>query len=663
MKSEVAFKNKQIQKSACPYDCFDCCGFDVHVADGKVTKITANRDADCTGGFICKKGRYHSLRMYREDRLLYPQIKTAEGHVRISWEETYKLITEKITAARERYGPLSIAGYLGGGAAGKLKAAAHEAFMAHLGGHSEFTGSICWGAGIAATRLDFGHVLGHHPEDINNSRVIVLWGRNPVETNSHLVPYIKRAKQSGCKVYLLDPRLCASAELADVYIRINPGTDWAFAAASTILLLQKNNINRTFIEHHLTDRSGVIPYLTSCGIETCRLLLATAGVSEEVAEAFTSDISRGPSSCYLGYGLQRYEHGGFNVRCIDLLWAVTGNIGIPGGGVNYANQANQGLFDFSFAMPAGPPPVREFLLGTLAEQLRQASPPVSVLLINSANPLAQLPATDSVKAAFHSIPFKICLEQFMTDTAAACELVLPVAYFTEMEDIITSGMWNSSIKYAAKCVEAPAECKSEHEIFLELAKRLAMDYYPDLPPHTWLNKCMYPLEQYGLSFTRLKKLGVAASPLQKIVPWADGHFATADGKFQVYELADLQERLAACIKKNQELYLLSVHWHSQINSQNAAGIEEQHVPEIFIHPETARLYGLVHKEIVDVVSQAGKLRVQVAVTEEASPAAAFIRQGLSAAGGGPVNELTPAGITDVGDQAVLNQVTISFSRQ
>ena len=135
-----------------------------------------------------------------------------------------------------------------------------------------------------------------------------------------------------------------------------------------------------------------------------------------MAELVDDLYEAGPATCYLGYGPQRYQNGGLNIRAVNLLWAVTGNIGIQGGGINYANQVNQELFDFSFAQPQTAPLVREMQLGYFAEEVLTAKPPLQVLFICGANPAAQLPDSANVHKALAHIPFKISLDHFLTDT-------------------------------------------------------------------------------------------------------------------------------------------------------------------------------------------------------------------------------------------------------
>jgi anaerobic selenocysteine-containing dehydrogenase len=189
-------------------------------------------------------------------------------------------------------------------------------------------------------------------------------------------------------------------------------------------------------------------------------------------------------------------------------------------------------------------------------------------------------------------------------------------------------MWNSSLKYVSKCVEPLAECKSEFTIFQELAKLMGLNGYPDLTTTAWLTRAAAKLAVYNLSFTALQKKGYLDSPLQKQVPWADYQFRTPDGKFQ-------------CLDKEQLP-------------------QPQQLPLLYLHPTTARRFGVTDGQQALAVANNNSLKVMIAVTEKASPFAAYMRQGVSKHAGGPVNSLTPAGVTDIGNQALLNEVSITL---
>ena len=132
-----------------------------------------------------------------------------------------------------------------------------------------------------------------------------------------------------------------------MHLKIRPAADWALAAACIHYCLQQGKFKQDFIRQHLTDQSGVLPYLQALPAADYHNLLAAAGIGEKAVAELVDDLyEAGPATCYLGYGPQRYQNGGLNIRAVNLLWAVTGNIGIQGGGINYANQVNQSFLIF-----------------------------------------------------------------------------------------------------------------------------------------------------------------------------------------------------------------------------------------------------------------------------------------------------------------------------
>ena len=107
------------------------------------------------------------------------------------------------------------------------------------------------------------------------------------------------------------------------------------------------------------------------------------------------------------------------------------------------------------------------------------------------------------------------------------------------------------------------------------------------------------------------------------------------------------------------MQLLTVHWRDQINSQCVLP-QPQQLPLLYLHPTTARRFGVTDGQQALAVANNNSLKVMIAVTEKASPFAAYMRQGVSKHAGGPVNSLTPAGVTDIGNQALLNEVSITL---
>jgi anaerobic selenocysteine-containing dehydrogenase len=198
------------------------------VEDGKATGVRGDPDHPVTRGLACRKAQLQLERMYSDDRLTTPLRRTADGFKPISWDDANAEIAARLTDVRERFGSLGVMYFADSGSMASLKYLDRR-FWNLFGGITMPVGSLCLGAGQAAQVDDFGAALMNDPADVVNARQIVLWGRNPVWTNIQLVPLLREAKRRGAKIVLIDPLRTASADLADEYISVRPGSDGALA--------------------------------------------------------------------------------------------------------------------------------------------------------------------------------------------------------------------------------------------------------------------------------------------------------------------------------------------------------------------------------------------------------------------------------------------------
>ena len=156
-----------------------------------------------------------------------------------------------------------------------------------------------------------------------------------------------------------------------------------------------------------------------------------------------------PTSTFMGLGLQRYKNGGNTIRFIDALVAVSGNIGIAGGGANYANlQVGQSFVLEELTLPNRRQNHRQFSIMKQAEEVLNAiDPEIQMIVVTCGNPLTQVPDTKVVEEAFSSVATLVVIEQFMTDTAQLADYVLPTTTAFEEEDIYYSSMYHHYVNY------------------------------------------------------------------------------------------------------------------------------------------------------------------------------------------------------------------------
>jgi len=175
--------------------------------------------------------------------------------------------------------------------------------------------------------------------------------------------------------------------------------------------------------------------------------------------------------------MQRHTNGGQNIRAIAALPAITGNIGIPGGGFNYAN------FDSYILGGTGTPnpPANSYKLRKLSPfaKLGEAvlgakNPPIKAIMVERGNPLTVNPNTNLVKEAFRKQDFVVVIDQFMTDSAEMADIVLPAKTLFEQTDV-HAGYWHHYIQLRQQVITSPFETKPESEIYKGLAQECGFD--------------------------------------------------------------------------------------------------------------------------------------------------------------------------------------------
>jgi anaerobic selenocysteine-containing dehydrogenase len=651
---------KTIQ-SACPLDCWDACSILATTENDRIVSIEGDPDDPVTQGFLCSKGQKMMSRLSHPDRLTSPMKRTPEGWLPVSWDLALDEIGSRLSAIVGTHGSSSLIHYSEGGHGG-LSKNIDTAFFNALGGAVTPIGSLCWGAGIAAQVQDFGTSYTHSPADLLKTNCLLLWGRNPVVTNIHLTPFIRQLKAKGVPIYLIDPVRTASASLADHHFAIHPGSDGHLAILIAKLLIRKELVDHEFLRKHSLHADAYINAVQHLSFDN---LLAATGLSlEQVVMLADAYGTAGPASIYLGYGMQRNRFGGRNTRLIDALGALTGNIGVSGGGVNYAHRYISRWIDSEYLENTTKKPSPTFYRADFSKYvLSQPAGAIQGIVVTKSNPVVQLPDTGNTIKAFSQIPFKVVIDQFMTDTASAADYVLPCTMMLEESDMMFSSMWHSRFTYTEQASIPPEGVRHEFDIFNALAKRLEMDEFTQKYPdkQTYIARSIAPLcEKLGLSPEALR--GKRMSVSGNAVPWEDRQFETPSGRFTFYvPEPDGSFDMPTETNHNFPYRLLTVHAAESLHSQHFHSFDPTEPPEVRLHPETAASEGLESGAPIRLVSHYGFLDCHTLITDQQQPGVLVMKQG-SWLRKGAVNMLTGPKQSDIGGQVTYHDCLCRIER-
>ncbi|OGD15976.1 hypothetical protein A2V47_06760, partial [Candidatus Atribacteria bacterium RBG_19FT_COMBO_35_14] len=467
--------------SVCPKDCFGSCSLAVDVEKGKIIKVRGNRNSPVHQGRICTKGMHYPNMLYSPERLLYPLQrigKRGDGKFkRISWEQTVDIIYEKLKNLKEQYGPESVLYYNRFANLGVAKNCAYS-FWYQFGGFTSTYGGLCDAAGQEAIILTYGEIKHNKISDLENSKLIILWGSNPAYTNIHLMHHVNKAVDKGAKLITIDIRENESGTKSHLCLNPRPGTDGCLALGIASQLIKNNIIDDNFIDRHTFGFAEFKELVKDYPLEK---VSAITEISIGKIKSLINYLKENPRYALIcGIGVQRYTNSGQAIRAISLLPALTGSIGKKGCGFYFSDRQAPEL-NWPF-FPPKPKRIRNSIAAAkLASELHnQTDPPVKAVWIEQANPMTSNPNTNLLAQAMTQLDFIVAVDLFLTDTARMADIILPAASMYEYYDLIT-GYGHSYIQLQQKMIEPPGECKHESEIYRLLGKKFDfnLDYLPE----------------------------------------------------------------------------------------------------------------------------------------------------------------------------------------
>ncbi|MFP4314685.1 MAG: molybdopterin-dependent oxidoreductase [Desulfovibrionales bacterium] len=561
--------------TSCTRDCPGGCGILAAVKDGSPVRLRGNPDHPVNRGVICKKTRRYLDRALHPDRVLHPLRRVRGQWQRTTWEEALDEIAQRLQEYATSFGNESILHYQGYGERTALKLL-NSWFFALLGGVTTLKGTLCSGTGQAAQNLDFGTRISHDPLDLSNSRSIILWGRNPAATQVPMIPMLRRARKHGARILCIDPRTSETARESDLHIRPAPGTDLWLALAAAREILNRKMEDQSFCRNNAEGFEAYRALLQ--GLDSDRLA-GECDVSRNDVQLLADTMLDRPAAILLGWGLHRWTRAHLTVRAIDGLSGLSGNVGLPGGGVSQGFD-EFGPYDPSWWGTHLHPPRRKLLMGRIGREILDADPPIKMALITAANPVCMAPNSRLVAQALDRTEFVVLAGHFLDDTADHADIFLPCTTFLEQRDVVAS-YGHNYVGPVNRVMDPPGQCRSQFHIFQDLAQRFPFGSEFQGDEDFWLKRICAPLLSHGIAFESLMA-GPVRIPDAPMVPYADKRFPTPSGKFRF--LDTLGPDPVPTPDPSYPFALLSVGAMNFLCSERTL---EDHppLPEIFLHPD------------------------------------------------------------------------------
>ena len=727
---------KRVVRAACPHDCPDACGVLITVEDGRATKIQGDPEHPVTRGFLCAKVAKYLDRVYSPDRVMYPMRRvgpkgpfagvsarstqagqrgaavstqiTSSVWQRISWGEALDEITSRFRAISTEFGSEAILPYSYGGTLGALNGGSMDRRFFHRLGASQLDRTICSAAGEAGLKSVLGVKLGTEPEQFRHSKYIIAWASNIHGNNVHLWPFIAEARRNGAKLVVIDPYRTRTAECADWYLPINPGTDAALALGMMHVIIGENLHDADYVAKYTLGFEHLREKVKEYSPE--RVAQWTGIAAEDIRKLAREYATARPSVIRLNYGVQRSEGGGMATRAIVMLPCVIGSWKEVGGGLQ---MSLSGAADFN-SQGLRRPDLMNAALGREARTLNMVElgrvlnkvndPPVKALFVYNSNPAAVCPNHQAViRGLLRPDLFTVVHEQFFTDTTDYADIVLPATTFFEHKDL-QKGYGHYYVQVSNQAIEPPGECRSNVELFRGLAERMGfeeecfrenVDEMIDLAVESddpWMrgiSRERLEREHVRMNFgdqgagvrgqeAELRSAGqpMAAVPtFEPFLPFARGGFRTPSGKAELYSESLKSQGLDPVVefrppmesrhaKRNGlPLELLARKADNFLNTtfSNVPSVQEMEETGLLeISSVDAQARGIADGDRVRVFNHRGdvELIARVDGKVQAGVVSARLHWAKMAPGFQSINSLTSEKLTDMGNSATFYSVLV-----
>ena len=642
----------KVLKSTCRM-CHGGCSTLVHVKDRRIVRIEGDPDGPLNRGRLCPMGQASIDLVHSPARLTHPLIRTGgrgEGKWRrASWDEAYDTLAEKIRAIWDRYGREAIAIGTGTG-------------RHHINWVPRFTNMMgtpnsgnpgraqCLFPRLNTMTLTFGglpwcdYASGHAPG------VLLFWGHNPLTSSpdGETGFQVLDALETKPKIIVVDPRKTWIAKQAHVFLQLRPGTDDALALAMLNVIIADESYDKVFVEKWTYGFDRLAERVRQYTPEWAQPI--TWVPAEKIRAAARLWIEAQPGAVEWGVAIEHALNVTQTIRAISMLAALSGCIDAPGGWclgmrpfapfpflpeVLPAEQAKKRLGGEQFRVMCGAGnPVPTAHMPSVFHSMRTGEPYwTKGFLVFANNSLSTYAGSREVHEALSKLDLLMVADLFMTPTAELADVVLPVAAWPELDQVVGMPYFGEQVILAQQKCEQVGECRQDEVIMTELARRLGLPHCEE-DPYDVYDGLLAPL---GMTFRELAAHGPVRVPM-KYRKYEENGFATPTGKIELYStrLEELgydplpyYEEPPESPVSTPELakdfpYVLTtgaripVFYHSEYR-QLAKLRKARQEPQVEIHPDTAKQHGIQRGDWVIISTPRGSIRQRAHLTADIHP--------------------------------------------
>ena len=658
----------------CPL-CVSRCGARADVSDGTLLALHPD-PSHPTGSAICLKGKAAPEIVYHPARLLHPLRRTNPkgapdpGWERITWDEALDAVAARLRKAAAADGPESV----GFSTSSPSTSAISDAVdwvqrLIRAYGSPNYCSymELCgWGRYLAPMYTFGASVPGVYLPDLENAGCILFWGYNPSVARLAHATSTAAAVRRGAKLVVVDPRKAGLASKADHWLRVRPGTDAALALSLTHVMIENGWYDADFVRDwtnaaDLVDGDTVWDLLTSRCAEFPpeRAETITGVPADDIVAAARTLWEARPVAFYTWSGLEQHSGATQTIRAINVLYALTGSLDVPGGNVLFEAVPSNPIDGREFLSGARPPavgldrrplgPARfEFVTGedfyTAAIEGR-----ITTLVGFGGNMVMAHADSRRGREALRSLDFFVQADLFMTPTAELADIVLPVTTPFESEALKIGFEYSqeaqSLVQLRQPLVAPRGEARSDLQIVFDLATRLG------LGGHFWDGDIdaafRHQLAPSGVTLEQLRAHpeGVRVPLTTRYRKYADAGFATPSRKVELYSATlaahgyeplpayeeplisprsrpDLADRYPLVLSSAKSLFFCETQ-HRQVAALRKSAPE----PQVELHPSAAQARGINAGDWVSLDTPYGSIRARAKLNATLDPQVVFGQHG------------------------------------